>query len=136
MHLRNFGSVVARFLCTQAQVYGFAARSFFSVLFSNILQSKAGYFCTFNSQISTAAKNSAPICQKSAKSFKATEVSHLFPRHGYCNAFFFFFFFFFVGTAFFESFCFCWLSLLCVHGEREDGLRGSGLAKVRSHGVF
>ena len=45
-------------------------------------------------------------------------------------------FFFFVGIAFFESFCFCWLSLLCVHGEREDGLRGSGLAKVRSHGVF
>ena len=136
MHLRNFGSVVARFLCTQAQVYGFAARSFFSVLFSNILQSKAGYFCTFNSQISTAAKNSAPICQKSGKSFKATEVSHLFPPSWVLQCVFFFFFFFFVGTAFFESFCFCWLSLLCVHGEREDGLRGSGLAKVRSHGVF
>ena len=84
----NFGGTAAP-LAPPARTPMYSA-IFFSVLFSNILQSKAGYFCTFNSPIPTAAKNSTTICQKSAKSLKATEVSHLFPPSWVLQCVFFF----------------------------------------------
>lgn len=134
MHLRNFGSVVARFLCTQAQVYGFAARSFFPSCFPTYCKARQVTFALSTHKSLLQPKTAHRFAKKAPNPLRPQKFLISFPRHGYCNAFFFFFFF--VGTAFFESFCFCWLSLLCVHGEREDGLRGSGLAKVRSQGVF